>query len=130
MSSDTSNSVALRMSAVLDDKLDIAELTKHIAVNIGIRWCALGIELGVDVTKIKEIDQERHDCTEKAIFMLYGWLQTHPKANRLQVIEALKSIRQHKIANEYKKAICGIDQTLVSQAGLACETNQTFGKPK
>ena len=116
MSSDTSNSVALRMSAILDDKPSIAELTEHIAVNIGIRWYSLGIKLGVDVTKIEEIDQERHDCTDKAMFMLYAWLQTHPKTNRSQVIEALKSIREHKIANGYKKAICGIDQT--------------FGKPK
>ena len=103
----------------LREKPTLDELCEH--VNIGTKWYTFGVLLKLDITKLDGIDELNRDVDFKTLKMFHLWLNTNPKASRVEIVNALKkeAIGEVTLAEKYEKLL---REYCVITTGEYCKT--------
>ena len=70
----------------------------------GVRWDTLGINLGLSVEEIQEIDLDHQTTSRRRSEMLNKWLKKELNPTWLMVVDALEKMSENRLANRLRNA--------------------------
>ena len=120
-----SGDVELNPGPMIDDRPDITLLIQWVEPLVD--WKPFGLYLvGMKEHDISKIEQEHVKIEDKKLALYLKWLSVNPKATWRNVIDALTSINQNKLAQDIKDHI--YSDTLSASSSISPRTSSSDGK--
>ena len=69
-------------------------------------WQSLGLNLGLGMAAIKEIEQDHQDMARRRMETLDRWVRKEAKASWVMVIEALEKMSELRLASKLREKYC------------------------
>ena len=120
-----SGDVELNPGPMIDDRPDITLLIQWVEPLVD--WKPFGLYLvGMKEHDISKIEQEQIKIEDKKLALYLKWLSVNPKATWRNVIDALTSINQNKLAQDIKDHI--YSDALSASSSISPRTSSSDGK--